>query len=71
MSASSAREEALEAVLTKIETWMEKQAARDEAEAAKPGQFAMLKEAYIADAKNYRAMAKDARAALSRTAKEG
>ena len=69
MSASSAREEALEAALTKIATWMEKQADRDSS-AAKATRFETLKHAYTADAKNYRAMAKDARAALSRTAKE-
>ena len=64
--APGAREGALE-VLDKIATWMERQAAHDEAEASKPNQFITLKEAYTADAKNYRAMAKEARVALKST----
>jgi hypothetical protein len=54
----------LVAALDKIATWFERQAARDEAQ-AKNTRFGTLSEAYAADAKNYRAMAKHAREAIA------
>jgi len=45
--------------------WLEKQAAIDEA-SAKTCNFETLTKAYLADAKNYRAMAKDLRLATTK-----
>lgn len=56
-----------ERILTKIATWMEKQAAKNESDAASC-RFISLREAYIYDAKNLRAMAKDARDAINHDA---
>lgn len=53
------------AELIKIAGWLERQATRDEAEANKPNQFVTMREACLADAKNYRATAKHVRAALA------
>lgn len=52
-------------VLGKIATWFEAQADRSDATASKSSRFSGLAEACRADAKNYRAMAKEARAALA------
>ena len=49
--------------LTKFADWLEWQAAKND-EDVKTCRFESLNEAYRADAKNYRAMAKHARAAL-------
>ena len=49
--------------LEKITVWMERQADHDERE-GKNCRFESLAKAYSADCKNYRAMAKQARAAL-------
>ena len=54
---------ALVQALTKIADWLERQAAKND-EDVKTCRFESLNEAYRADAKNYRAMAKHARAAL-------
>lgn len=51
------------AALTKIATWFEDQAARCEKQ-AQDTRFITIAEASAADAKNYRAMARDARNAL-------
>ena len=54
-----------EKVLKKIRAWLENQAIRDEKEAKKAIQFPSLKEAYIAEAKNLRAVIKEINDALS------
>ncbi len=43
----------------KVINWFEAQAKRDEIQAKNNTRFPSLNKAYIADAKNYRAMAKD------------
>ena len=48
----------------KVAEWMERQATRNESRATSE-RFESLKAAYLADAKNYRAMAKDIRTALA------
>lgn len=53
----------MHAKLDKIATWLEANAKRNE-ESAKTCNFESLKQAYIADAKNYRATAKDIRKLL-------
>lgn len=59
-----AKAEALVVVSAKIASWFERQAARNE-DKAKTERFVTLKDAYIKDAKNYRAMARDLRVALA------
>jgi hypothetical protein len=51
-------------VLKKVRAWMENEAIRDEKSANALDKFPSLKEARIADAKNYRAMIKEINSAL-------
>ena len=51
-------------VLRKIRAWMENEAIRDEQSIKTLDKFPNLKEARIADAKNYRAMIKEINSAL-------
>ena len=50
----------------KVVAWLDRLASHAEANAAKNDRFPSLKEAEIADAKNYRASAKDIRAVIAK-----
>ena len=56
-------EQAMRATLLKIKDWLTRQSLKNDLE-AKNCQFMSLKAAYIADAKNYRAVVKEIDAAL-------
>jgi len=51
----------------KIVAWLDRNAAKEEQAAAKEHQFISLKDARLADAKNYRATAADIRAVIAKT----
>ena len=52
--------------LKRIIEWLNNQAVRDEEAANEENQFITLKDAHLADAKNYRAMAKDLSRAINK-----
>lgn len=54
-----------QALLKKIHTWLSRQADRDEDQAI-TCRFESLKEAYLADAKNYRAVCKEIATVLTK-----